>query len=70
MFDADKLYFATDPELRKLAPASTMAHWRCEDQGPAYVKLGLRVAYKGEDLNDWIEAQTVRPKAWRGRERP
>ena len=63
MFDPDKLYLATDLAMRTIAPASTMAHWRCEGRGPAYVKLGLKVAYKGADLNDWIEAQTVRPTA-------
>ena len=63
MFDPDKLYLATDAALRAIAPASTMAHWRCEDRGPAYVKLGLKVAYRGRDLTDWIEAQTVRPTA-------
>ena len=63
MFDPDTLYFATDPALRSIAPASTMAHWRCEGRGPAYVKIGPKVAYKGADLNDWIEAQTVRPAA-------
>ena len=44
-------------------PASTMAHWRCEGRGPTYVKVGLKVAYRGDHLNDWIEAQTVRPSA-------
>ena len=63
MFDPDTLYFATDPALRSIAPASTMAHWRCEGRGPAYVKIGPKVAYKGADLNRWIEAQTVRPAA-------
>ena len=63
MFDPDKLYLATDAALRAIAPASTMAHWRCEDRGPAYVKLGLKVAYRGGDLNDWIESQTIRPSA-------
>ncbi len=63
MFDLDALYFATDPALRSIAPASTMAHWRCEGRGPAYVKIGPKVAYKGADLNRWIEAQTVRPAA-------
>ena len=63
MFDPGKLYFATDPALRTIAPASTMAHWRCEGRGPTYVKVGLKVAYRGDHLNDWIEAQTVRPAA-------
>ena len=63
MFDPDTLYFATDPALRSIAPASTMAHWRCGGRGPAYVKIGPKVAYKGTDLNRWIEAQTVHPAA-------
>ena len=40
-----------------------MAHWRCEARGPAFIKLGLKVAYRGRDLNDWLESQTVRPTA-------
>ena len=63
MFDPGKLYLATDPTLRNIAPASTMAHWRCEGRGPAYVKIGPKVAYKGADVLDWLEAQTVRPAA-------
>lgn len=63
MFDNDRLYFATDPTLRNIAPASTMAHWRCEGRGPSFVKIGPKVAYRGADLNAWIEAQTVRPTA-------
>lgn len=60
MFDNDTLYSATDPALRQIAPASTMAHWRSERRGPDFVKIGQRVAYRGCDLNRWLEAQTVR----------
>ncbi|MCE2492754.1 MAG: hypothetical protein J4F40_09120 [Alphaproteobacteria bacterium] len=63
MFDPNKLYFANDPALSALAPYSTMAHWRCEGRGPAFIKIGSRVAYSGKALNDWIESQTVRPAA-------
>ena len=63
MFDPGKLYFATDPALRTIAPASTMAHWRCEGRGPAYIKIGSRVAYRGSDLNAWLAEQRVEPKA-------
>ena len=63
MFDPDTLYFATDPALRSIAPASTMAHWRCEGRGPAYVKIGPKVAYKGADLNAFIDSHRVEPKA-------
>ena len=61
MFDNDRLYLAGDPALLALGRPSTLAHWRCEGRGPAYIKIGPRVAYRGSDLNQWLEAQTVRP---------
>ena len=63
MFADDKLYLTTDDALREIAPASTMAHWRSEGRGPPYIKIGPKVAYRGGDLNAWLEAQTVRPAA-------
>ena len=62
MFQDDKLYFTSDPALLALAPPSTLAHFRCESRGPAYVKIGARVAYRGADLNEWIASCTVQPK--------
>ena len=62
MFDKTKLYFTSDPALLALVPYSTMAHWRSEGRGPAYVKIGSRVAYNGRALNEWLEARTVKPK--------
>ena len=61
MFDDDKLYLAGDPALLKLRRPSTLAHWRSEGRGPAYIKLGARVAYRGSDLNQWLADRTVRP---------
>lgn len=61
MFDDDRLYPANDPALRVIAPYSTLAHWRCEGRGPAYIKLGAKVAYEGKALNEWLRSQTVRP---------
>ena len=63
MFDNSKLYFANDPAVLALAPYSTMAHWRCEGRGPPFVKIGLKVAYRGHDLNSWLDRQTVHPTA-------
>ena len=63
MFAPDRFYLTDDPALLALAPYSTMAHWRCEGRGPAYVKLGARVAYTGRALNEWIASRTVEPKA-------
>ena len=61
LFEDAKLYITDDPALLKLGKPSTLAHWRSEGRGPAFVKLGGRVAYKGADLNAWIESRTVRP---------
>ena len=61
MYDDDRLYLAGDPALLALGRPSTLAHWRSEGRGPAYVKLGSRVAYRGSDLNEWLAAQTIRP---------
>ena len=63
MFDPDALYTADDPVMRQIAPVGTLANWRSQRKGPAFVRLGKRVAYKGRDLLDWIESQTVRPTA-------
>lgn len=63
MFDNERLYLAGDPALDVFGTASTRAHWRSEGRAPAYLRLGSRIAYRGADLNDWIEAQIVRPRA-------
>lgn len=64
MFDPNKLYLTSDPALKVIASYSTMAHWRVEGRGPAFVKLGpRRVAYQGSELNAWLERRTVRPTA-------
>ena len=61
MFDDERLYLAGDPALLVLGSPSTLSHWRCQGVGPAYIKLGSRVAYRGSDLNQWLAARTVRP---------
>ena len=62
MFEDDRLYFTGDLALKALAPYSTLAHWRSEGRGPAFIKIGWRVAYRGADLNDWLASRTVRPE--------
>ena len=61
MFDPNVLYRTDDPKIRALASYSTMAHMRCEGRGPAFLKIGGRVLYRGRDLNAWLEQITVRP---------
>lgn len=49
------------PEAAALAlgvAKQTLARWRCEGQGPRFVKIGRRlVAYRREDLDAWISAR-------------
>ena len=59
MFDDEEIYLTGSKDLLKIAPYSTLAHWRHEGRGPAYFKFGSKVAYKGADLNAWIESQRV-----------
>ena len=63
MFDETKLYLTNDPALKNLGAGSTLAHWRAQGSGPAYIKIGGRVAYSGAALNQWLEARTVQPAA-------
>lgn len=61
MFDDNKLYPANDPALAVIGSYSTLAQWRHRGCGPAFIKLGSKVAYSGKALNEWLAAQTVRP---------
>ncbi len=61
IFDDDRLYLAGDPALLVLGRPGTLAHWRSEGRGPAFIRLGSRIAYRGRDLNEWVDDQVVRP---------
>ena len=61
MFDDGKLYRTNDPALLAIGSPSTLARWRSEGRGPAYIKIGSRVAYRGLDLNEWMARRTIRP---------
>ena len=63
MYEDSKLYYANDPAVLAIAPYSTMAHWRCEGRGPTFLKIGSRIAYRGCDLNAWLESRLVHPTA-------
>ena len=36
--------------------ASTLTKMRVSGAGPAFIKLGHRVVYRKDDLNDWLDA--------------
>jgi len=55
------LYTPDAPELRALAAVQTLARWRHEGKGPAYMKSGSRVVYRGSDVLSWLDARRVEP---------
>ena len=63
MFDPTRHYRPSDPELEVIAKPGTLRIWRHRNQGPAYIKFGNRILYRGIDLNAWLEGQRVEPSA-------
>ena len=37
--------------------ASTLARWRCTEQGPAFCKRGTKIYYRKRDLADWMQSK-------------
>ena len=58
-FDETKLYPTDDPELLKLFSRSTLAGWRHEKKGPAYLRVGKRCFYHGRDLNAFLSRNRI-----------
>ena len=44
----------------------TMARWRREGTGPAYINIQGRPMYRRRDIALWIEANAVKPVRSRG----
>lgn len=39
---------------------ASLRKWRWERKGPAFIKIGRLVRYRKEDLEAWLDRQTVR----------
>ena len=59
--DPDAYYPPADDELRTIAAEQTLARWRHEGRGPAFIRCGKRVLYKGSDILLWLKANKVEP---------
>ena len=59
IFDPEKFY--SDVEAAKVLDLSptTFANWRAKRHGPFYYRGGSQVAYRGDDLNDFVLASRV-----------
>ena len=38
---------------------NTLEVWRCKHRGPKYAKLGSRIVYDLDDLDDYYSARTI-----------
>lgn len=36
---------------------STLARWRCNEQGPKFCKRGTKIYYRKQDLADWMQSK-------------
>jgi hypothetical protein len=61
----NELMTAADIEREYCIKANTLRDWRYLGKGPEYIKLGDgrrgHVLYKRAVIEQWLEAQTVRP---------
>jgi len=55
----DQFYHSDAAELQPIAKPQTWAAWRHQKRGPAYVKAGSRVIYKGADILSWLDSRRI-----------
>lgn len=56
--------YLTAKEVAELysIPDQTLANWRSKDYGPPFVKMRHRVLYKVKDLENWLDARTIKTR--------
>jgi len=40
-------------------PTGTLANWRYQGRGPAFVRVGRHVRYRAEDVGEWLAKRAV-----------
>lgn len=55
----DHHYPSVSSEMGEVAKPQTLAKWRHEGKGPAYIKSGRLVIYRGSDVLDWLASRRV-----------
>jgi len=63
IFDSNRLYLLGDLELELIGSREKLAQWRYRKVGPAWIRIGRKIAYHGYDLNIWIAANRFDPGA-------
>ena len=59
--DPDAYYVPSDEAMRVVGTTGHLANLRCQGRGPAYVKHGARILYRGSDVNAYLDACRVVP---------
>lgn len=59
LFENNRSYTLSDPELGLIGGREKLAQWRHKGVGPAFYRLGRKIIYRGSDLNTWAEANRV-----------
>lgn len=67
VFDDDRFYLTTDPELKLVGSRGALAQRRHRGEGPRYLRVGKRVLYRGRDLNEFLASCVVEPTSGSGR---
>lgn len=59
-FDVEDRLLRPDEVAELLGvPVGTMANWRYQGRGPAFVKVGRHVRYRRRDVDAWIDRHVV-----------
>lgn len=58
----EKLTELEAARIMRLKP-NTLAVWRCKGKGPSYSKVGRRILYDLDELQTYIDTNTVNPGA-------
>jgi predicted DNA-binding transcriptional regulator AlpA len=58
-----KLLSPKDLEARIGVPVSTIERWRATGEGPPFIRLVRRIAYREEDVERWLASRTFTSRA-------
>jgi len=57
-----KLYRPDEVVQLNIASKDTLARWRMNREKIPFIKVGSKVLYRGQDILDWLAANTIQPE--------
>lgn len=58
----NRLYRAEEVAKLNIASKDTLARWRMNREKIPFIKAGSNVLYRGQDILDWLAANTIKPE--------